>query len=53
MVQKLQSEQTDRQTDGQTDRQTDSSENITYPHMQMVITWDFGFGKEAPRPTPQ
>ena len=33
--------QMDRQIDGQTDRwtdrQTDSSENITYPHMRMVI----------------
>ena len=30
--------QTDRQTDGQTHRQTDMTENITYSHMQMVIS---------------
>ena len=30
--------QTETQTDRWTDRQTDSSENITYPHTQMVKT---------------
>ena len=30
--------QTDKHTDRQTDRQTDMTENITYSHMQVVIS---------------